>query len=115
FAKSLGRVSTKDVCIERGWIGISAQRQPTEPVGSGRPSPLGLFHLLGNVFEWCLPRSPREAASGESGNGPFLALGGGWASDRAWLEKHLAKRVSLKLPANWRMKDGGFRVCLASR
>lgn len=105
--RSLRRVSLKDICIDRGWIDIHARHQPTEPVAVGPSNSLGIYHLLGNVFEWCRVDEP----GGDPGT-EFRALGGGWASDCAWLTAHVKRRTALRCPPNWSMKDGGFRIWL---
>ncbi len=103
--------------VERRWI--EGQYQPTAPVTwDPAPSPLGLFHVYGNVFEWCLDEDTREVTrpDGKVRVPCYLAAGGGWASARDWLLKGADKGTggAIWCPYGWIMKDGGFRVCLVS-
>ncbi len=43
---------TDELLVQYGWYQKNAQEK-TWPVGSLKPNDLGLFDLLGNVFEWC--------------------------------------------------------------
>lgn len=96
---------------------VPGQYQPTEPVWWGEPSPSGLLCLFGNVFEWChdsktkaITKHYQDGTVREEQERCYLAVGGGWASARSWLERH----VGVWCPGGWAMKDGGFRICLAS-
>jgi hypothetical protein len=95
-----------DIITDRQWL--PGKYQPTEPVSWGEPSASGLYHLFGNVFEWCADTAEKN------GERYCLALGGGWASSREWLAQQVKQGTC---GAIWRrgglpMKDGGFRVCL---
>ncbi|MCU0723918.1 MAG: SUMF1/EgtB/PvdO family nonheme iron enzyme, partial [Planctomycetes bacterium] len=70
---------------------------PVSSIPGGR-SPLGLFHLAGNVWEWA---SPVE----ETGASPRIARGGGWASHPSLL------RSSSRIPLDPSTRDPelGFR------
>jgi hypothetical protein len=92
------------------------RQQPTEPVSSGAASDLGLHHLFGNVFEWCVDKDVQEW---QRGGHPYtttcrLAVGGGWASSRDWLRQEWQQKTygAIWCPGGWPMKDGGFRICL---
>jgi hypothetical protein len=96
----------RDAVTDRDWR--PGETQPTVPVSWGEPSALGLYHLFGNVFQWCLDASEKD------GTPYHAAVGGGWASTRRWLEREIGQGTG---GAIWRrrglpMKDGGFRVCL---
>jgi hypothetical protein len=96
----------KDAVTDGVWA--SGSLQPTVPVTWGEPSRLGLYHLFGNAFQWCLDESEN------GGEVRHLAVGGGWASARGWLEQEVRQGTYGSV---WRrkglpMKDGGFRVCL---
>jgi hypothetical protein len=97
----------RDAVLDRAWR--PGEPQPTAPVSWGEPSSSGLYHLYGNVFEWC------HDEPSDDGGASRVALGGGWASNRGWMLREIERgkfgeiRRRLGLP----MKDGGFRVCLA--
>ena len=92
---------------------------PVAPVCSGQASPLGLFHLFGNVFEWCRDVVTRDIQRSDGRVFPktpcYLTVGGGWASDRSWLEEKIRKGDHGRVfcPGGWAMKDGGFRLWLS--
>jgi hypothetical protein len=98
-----------DAIMDKVWR--PGDQQPTMPVSWGERSSVGLYHLFGNVFEWCSDECDKD---GPTHN---LALGGGWSSQRKWLEMEIQRG---DYGAVWRrrgspMKDGGFRICLTSR
>jgi hypothetical protein len=98
----------RDAITDRQWQ--PGAPQPTIPVSWGDPSPLGLLHVFGNVFEWCLDTMTKDGVS------YCLALGGGWASTRDWLARQVRDKTYGDI---WRrqglpMKDGGFRICLVT-
>jgi formylglycine-generating enzyme required for sulfatase activity len=96
----------EEAVTDRSWR--EGEQQPTLPVAGGERSALGLFHLFGNVFQWCSDEFEEDGV-------PHVgAVGGGWGSSRAWLIKEIRKRNYGMI---WRehglpMKDGGFRLCL---
>lgn len=111
-----------DAVLDRQWL--PRFWQPTEPVTWGVPTELGLFGLFGNVFEWCRDearkkfRVPAGDGRTESKTLPCgLAVGGGWASSRQWLEQELAKGAmgGIWCPEGGPLQDGGFRVCLSKK
>jgi len=112
FARG-GDLSDEAVC-GRQWEPL--RQQPTEPVSSGSPSDLGLYHLFGNVFEWCVDRDVQEWQRGGHAYTTTcrLAVGGGWASSRDWLRHQWQQKTygAIWCPGGWPMKDGGFRICL---
>jgi hypothetical protein len=98
-----------DAITDRNWR--PGEQQPTVPVSWGEPSRLGLYHLFGNVFQWCSDEGNQDGVPHN------LTLGGGWATLRQWLEQEIQEG---RYGAVWRrrglpMKDGGFRICLAAR
>jgi len=108
--------------LERAWL--PGRWQPTEPVTFGEPSPLGLFNLFGNVFEWCHDTDKRKfrvsSADGKSEVKLLscaLAIGGGWASTAHWLRQEVDKQTfgAIGCPGGWPMQDGGFRVWLVRK
>lgn len=97
----------RDAIVDRKW---DSGGQPTVPVTWGEPSPLGLMHVFGNVFEWCFDATEKD------GDPHAATIGGGWASSRDWLAEEVRKG---SFGGVWRrhglpMKDGGFRLCLAT-
>jgi hypothetical protein len=96
----------RDAIVERRWE--DGRPQPTVPVTWGEPSSLGLLHAYGNVFEWC------RDVSDKNGEPCALAIGGGWASERSWLEQQVRERRhgAFLRRRGLPMKDGGFRVWL---
>ena len=104
--------------IDRAWR--PGHWQPTEPVTYGEPTPLGLFGLFGNVFEWCQDVETRKFRVTTAGKAEAkllpcaLAIGGGWASAAQWLQQEMQKQTygSIWCPGGWAMQDGGFRVWL---
>jgi formylglycine-generating enzyme required for sulfatase activity len=95
-----------EAVTDRVWR--AGEQQPTLPAASGERSALGLFHLFGNVFQWCSDEWE------EDGVPHVAAVGGGWASSRVWLVKEVRKKT---FGVIWRehglpMKDGGFRLYL---
>ena len=71
---------------------IEQARAHPEPVGGGQPNPLGLYDVVGNVWEWCLdwydnrirrkdanpdlPYVPTDAEA--AARGPEVLRGGAW-------------------------------------
>ena len=116
-AFSTGTLLTEKSVLGRTWV--PGRRQPTELALSGEPSPLGLYHLFGNVFEWCSDETTREVKrrDGVKFKSPCnAAIGGGWASSSAWLVRSLRNKAygAIWCPGGWPMKDGGFRICLVA-
>lgn len=114
-ALALGARLTNRTVVGRQWN--PGQYQPTAPVTWDTPSSgLGCYHVYGNVFEWCLDeRNKSIRRSGKPVNVPFyLSVGGGWASDRDWLQQAIQQGSpgAIWCPYGWLMRDGGFRVWL---
>lgn len=113
-AVAAGLPLTPQTILGRAWD--DGQIQPTQPVASGEPSALGLFHVIGNVFEWCLDVRLRNVRRSDGRLLPktpcCISVGGGWASDFRWLEESVQKREygAILCPGGWSMKDGGFRI-----
>jgi formylglycine-generating enzyme required for sulfatase activity len=112
------RLTAKTV-LGREWL--AGHCQPTEPVDWETSNALGLQCLLGNVFEWCFDGDEKEMdLPNPSGPGTqrrkvkrFVAVGGGWASSRTWLQGESDKGTfgAILCPYGWPMRDGGFRLC----
>jgi hypothetical protein len=115
-AVAAGTWLTEQTVLQRPWPEM--QYQPTSPVFSGEASELGLFHVFGNVFEWCLDVQIRNVQRSDGKvypNSPcYMAIGGGWASTFDWLQKSMRKKQygAILCPGGWAMKDGGFRIWL---
>jgi formylglycine-generating enzyme required for sulfatase activity len=89
-------------------------RNGTMPVDSLPPNPLGLHHMLGNAFDWCLdrfgryPSGPRTDPRG-AGRGDRAVIRGGWRrseEDQITCSYRVAEKPSQGYP--WT----GFRVVL---
>jgi formylglycine-generating enzyme required for sulfatase activity len=88
--------------------------QQTNPVGSFRPNPFGLFDMLGNVFQWTedcghwsysgAPSDGKARGAGDCGN--RVARGGSWYSSPRFVRS--ANRQQLGYDR--RMSDTGFRL-----
>jgi formylglycine-generating enzyme required for sulfatase activity len=70
-----------------------------QPVRSGPPHLRGLYHMSGNVAEWCADPDPDTAP----------ALGGSW-SERA--PEFLRLAHHLHLPKTYHGRDTGFRIVI---
>jgi len=70
-------------------------------VDATRPNPFGLYHMAGNVFEWCVPIKQKA--------GQGLVRGGSWA-ERSPKILHVANQVWI--PLAYRGPDVGFRVVI---
>lgn len=92
---------------------------PTTKVASYPPSQLGMFDMLGNVWEWCLDwhsplyysESPKENPQGPT-EGQFKSIRGG-----SWAESFNASRVTHRnraLPASG-SPTIGFRVIISNK
>jgi hypothetical protein len=105
-----------DAALNRSWG--DGQPFPTAPVTHGKPNGIGLYGMLGGVFEWCRDEAGRKIHEGTQVvmRRCGATIGGGWASSREWLEKEIAKGAygGLWCPGGWPMKDGGFRLWLVS-
>jgi len=71
-------------------------------VDDGKPNPAGLFHMCGNMAEWCLAGDDDEQAP---------VMGGSWAErDPRFLR--ISHRMTL--PKDYRDEDVGFRILIES-
>lgn len=94
------------------WFDGPERAAAPHPAGTKQPNALGLFDLLGNVWEWCsslYSPYPYDAADGReslSAKGLRVLRGGGYADTAAWLDpgaRH-GERPGRRLPWN------GFRI-----
>lgn len=70
-------------------------------VGRKQPNPLGLYDMLGNVWEWCWDVYDAEVY------GSYRVLRGG-----GWFDEHWSCRVSVRRRSHptFRVDDVGFRI-----
>jgi formylglycine-generating enzyme required for sulfatase activity len=86
-------------------------RAGTRPVGQKLANPLGLFDMLGNVYEWCNDWvGPYAAAAAVDPTGPAAGSdrvfrGGSWVSDAG----DVRAAFRLAAPPEGRYDDVGFR------
>jgi len=108
---------TRSIVTDRTWG--QGDRPPTEHTRYGDASSIGLYCLLGNVFEWCRDEEVREIREGDRvvPRRCWLTVGAGWASSYDWLREEVRKGTygGILCPGGWPMKDGGFRLWLVSK
>lgn len=107
---NVGTSDTKDVAC----LSDKLQNSGTKPVGSYAPSPLGLFDMFGNVWEWTSDYFNPESTPQGSYNpaGPLRGLarivrGGSFISTTSeW-----ARGYRSSIEPDYRSRFTGFRVC----
>ncbi len=100
--QTAARCGKGGVTYSWGWgkPGLRDREQWVRPVRSGQNNPWGLYHMSGNMAEWC--------AAGE-GESTAPVLGGSWAERDP---KFLRVSHRLMLPKNYRDADVGFRLVI---
>ncbi|MEU3572912.1 SUMF1/EgtB/PvdO family nonheme iron enzyme [Kitasatospora sp. NPDC036755] len=85
---------------EIAWYRGNSGERP-HPVGGLRPNVLGLYDLLGNVWEWCWDHYDPEVY------GSYRVLRGG-----GWFDEHWSCRASVRRRSHptLRIDDVGFRL-----
>ncbi|HKI36502.1 MAG TPA: SUMF1/EgtB/PvdO family nonheme iron enzyme [Gemmataceae bacterium] len=96
------------------WFDANSGKQ-TQPVNTKKPNPWGLFHVLGNVWEWCFDVYERYP-SGEivdprvddkSDEKSRVLRGGSWSADAG----HCRSAFRSSGAPGSRVGDFGFRPC----
>jgi uncharacterized protein (TIGR02996 family) len=100
---------------EFGWFNENADRQ-THPVTTKRPNGWGLWHVHGNVWEWCedwygdyLTEAVKNPRGRLSGGSRRVIRGGGWNSGAMGCRS--AYRV--RLDPSYRSTSDGFRLIVS--
>jgi formylglycine-generating enzyme required for sulfatase activity len=107
--------SLKDFLTRNGgdiWLGNDGQAV-TAPVASYWPNAVGLYDMLGNVWEWCediwhlgYDGAPSDGSAWDVGDGPYRVLRGG-----SWFygPQRCSSAHRLRLDLGYRVGDVGFR------